>query len=303
MNMVISPKSAFTNEIAEALMNICIIVRDKIEAVNEEENSKVVNAEEVAEEKKDNIVEINVKPDDVINMEDRKICPVQVIPAKEEPVVIDVTGKKEKVNMSDEGVAHISSHLMAMGANLKDARRVSTGLIEADIVQNDGNIITITIDDDNRIYGLPYHIFFIGKISSDFPYEYQSMPIMLTEETINGIINHNYNFEKRYYVPEKYLILNRLIDLTSLKENNKNKRKKMLEKLAKVFTAFNDDIVRAANGDEYRFTVVKYKSYKDFTIVSSKKNRISNIGNRNLNATKEIWIKSNNNGNVDLFTK
>lgn len=231
---------------------------------------------------------------DVITMNDRRTCPVKVIPKKDK-ISININKKKEV----DKALNGFLIDLNSRGVLVNSAKRVSTGLVEIQLIQATGNIVTISVDIDNKIYNSGYIVFFIGKVKPLD--EYINRAIILTDNTLNAIIN-NIQIDPKYYVPEEMLYLNKKIDMTTLKENNKNKREKVLEKVSKTFETLNEDIIKAANGEPTRFAFAKYESPDKFSIVSSKRNLISNLDKKKLNTSKEIWINVNKK-NVTLNCK
>lgn len=223
--------------------------------------------------------------DDKITMSDRKSCPVKVVPMENKKVNVK-TGKD--TNKFDETLTQFINELDAKGIKFKGAKRVDTGLVEVKLIKADGNVAVISVDIDNKIYGIGYNIFFIGKIPALAEYD-NSKPIILNDDTINAIIN-NIPIEEKFYVPENFVIMNRLVDMTSLKETNMKKREKVLTKAAKALETLNDEIVKTANNEPFRFVFAKYESENKFSLVSSKRNLVSNLSKNKLNTEKEIWI-------------
>lgn len=225
------------------------------------------------------------KKQDKINMEERKICPVKVIPAKTDKIGIKVGGKS--TSNEDESLNRFIDQLNSLGVKFNTIERVSTGLVELTLINNAGMPLLISIDIDNRIYNIGTPIFFFGRINPID--EYTMLSFVFNKETLYFILN-GLEINPKYYVPEKLRVLNRFVDVTTLKERNKGRREKVLDKAAKAIEVLNTDIVRAANGEPFRFAFARYNSENEFAIVSSSKNRVSNLSNNKLDTNKNIWI-------------
>lgn len=265
--------------------NTKVIIPDaKLKEPEKIDNTAIIDVEPIKVEP----AVIKVKPSngDVINMAERKTCPVEVVANKSKESLVKVG--KEKKSEFDESLNLFMADLDNKGIKFSGAKRVASGLVEVKLIQNNGNIVIISVDIDNKIYGAGYVVFFIGKVPAFG--EYNSTPIVLNDQTINAVIN-NVQIDPKFYVPENLVILNRMVDITSLKETNKKKREKVLAKTAKALETLNDEIVQAAAGEPFRFSFAKYKSEDNFALVSSKRNVVSNLSDEKLITDKEIWIK------------
>lgn len=241
-----------------------------------------------------------VKTDDVITMTDRKTCPVEVVPTKSNKASINVKNDNTTKEV-DESLNGFIIDLNSRGVVLNSVKRTSTGLVEVQLLQATGNIVTISVDIDNKIYNMGYIVFFFGKVEPLAEYDNNNRPIIFNDNTLQAIIN-NTQIEYKYYVPENIVLLNKVVDMTTLKETNKKKREKMLIKTSKVIEKMYDDIVKAAANEPFRFAFAKYTSINKFSLVSSKRNLVSNLSKDKLKTSKEIWLNIDND-TINLSSK
>ena len=228
-------------------------------------------------------VQIDKKKDesDKITMADRKTNPVKVVPSKKSKVKV---GTKDKV---DENLDKFKNRLDSIGINYRNIKRKSTGLVELNLIQNNGNNVTISADIDNKIYGSGYMTFFIGKIPALA--EYTNKPIILNDTTLKCIVEDK-PIDPKYYVPEDLVRLNAVLNITTLKEGNKKKREKVLDTAFRAIESLSKEIIDISGPEAVRFAFAKYKGENEFSLVSSKRNLVSNLSNEKLNTDKEIWI-------------
>lgn len=241
-----------------------------------------------------------VKTDDSITMTDRKTCPVEVVPTKSNRASINVKNN-DTAKEVDESLNGFIIDLNSRGVTLNSVKRTSTGLVEVQLLQKTGNIVTISVDIDNKLYNMGYIVFFFGKVEPLTEYDNNNRPIIFNDNTLQAIIN-NAQIEYKYYVPENIVLLNRFVDMTTLKETNKKKREKVLIKTSKALELMNDDIVNAAANEPYRFAFARYTSVNKFSLVSSKRNLVSNLSKDKLKTSKEIWLNVDND-TINLSTK
>lgn len=245
-------------------------------------------------------VEVKTVKENKIAMSDRRTCPVKVKTTKSSNK-IHVGTKKIPNAKEDESLNHLINDLTNMSINFANVKRMPTRLVELDLIQFDGTPVKISVDVDNVLYGDDTRIFYIGRMNPMD--EYSKPAFIFTFEAINSIVNKRY-INKNLYVPEGFQILNRMVDFTTLRENDKTERDKVLQKTAKVIEKMNEEIIQNANGEPFRFAFAKYESDDKFTIVSSKRNRISNLAKNTLLTSKEIWIEVNGEDiNLTCITK
>ena len=220
-------------------------------------------------------------------MSNGKTCPIKIKATEKEDVHIDVTGKHHDA-VVDESLESLKTHLNEIGARYTSIKRVPTGLIEVVLIQVNGQPIPITVDTDDKLYGLGAYVFFIGKVSPLD--EYKKRAILLTKESIAYVIN-GMPIDPKYYVPDLAVKLSSLIDTTSIHEHNAETKQKVLDKALKSIASVQEEIQTSIGNEPYRFVFTKYKSENDFTLVSSKKNRVSNLSDDKLHTTREIRIE------------
>lgn len=272
----------------------------KIREEAETKRSSVINVDKsepicpvkVVPTKKNKTYKVQIDKDaddsDRITMKNRKANPVKVVPtSKKSRVNVAKTDKKSK---TDENLNKFIDRLKASNINFSSIKRMPTGLVEVVLNQPNGNNVTISVDIDNKIYNSGYMIFFIGKIAPLS--EYSNKPIILNDKTLNAVINSK-PIPVKYYVPEDLVKLNGVLNITTLKETNKDKKEKVLDKAFKAIEAMNEEIINVSAGHPVRFAFAKYKSEDEFSLVSSKRNLVSNLSKEKLNTDKEIWININ----------
>lgn len=238
-----------------------------------EENIKVIDEKKSSIPKEDNI-----------KMETKITCPVKIVPS--DKVKIDVT-KTLSDKKNDDTLNKFIEQINSMGVRYTNIKRVSSGLVEVNLNTNTGTNLLISVDIDSKIYNLGTIIFFIGKINPLD--EYNTPSFVLNKKTMYSIIN-GLNIDPKYYVPEKLRILNRVLDTKTLRETNKDKKEKVFEVAAKAIEKMNTEIVDNAAGESFRFAFARYKSENDFSIVSSNRNKVSNLSEEKLYTSKQIWL-------------
>ena len=240
-------------------------------------------------------------------MKDRKICPVKVTPTKGvsikvEPTNTNIEPEEMTQEMKDEQhrLHHLVSHLRNAGVQFSAPRRMSTGLYELEVIQLNGNPVTISVDNS----GILYHgeiKFWLGRmIPGD---EYMKAAILMTKTSLECVVRGQ-QIPARYFISEQMFNLNKVLDMRTLKVTNETDRIKVLEKAAKVIgdeDVYNY-IIKAANGEPFRFAFCRYQSVDEFSLVSSKRNTSSNLVDDKLHVSKEIWlnVKKNKEGKTDV---
>lgn len=257
-----------------------------------EEKVIPINKEEPVKEEKQEIKEVKeeVIVEDKIAMSDRKICPVKVIPKEKSKPMIKVATDNQIED--DVNINNLVTDLNRIGVQFCNVKRVPTGLVELDIVQANGNLVRISVDTDSYLYGDGHRIFFLGKVKPLDEYNVQAF--LFTPEPMLSIVN-GAPIPGNFYVPEGYKVLNRMLDSTTLMEKDPKKREAILSKAAKAIEQMNDEILKAAAGEPFRFAFAKCKSEEMFTLVSSARNRVSNLSKDKLFTNKEIWIEVKDN--------
>lgn len=234
----------------------------------------------------DNVEEVKVEEpnvslhplEDKITMPDRKACPVKVKA---------VSPVKRIGDSNDESLNKFKAELETANVTYDSIKRVDTGLVELVINQNNGNQVLITVDIDSKILGNGKSIFWFNKINPLD--EYKIKPFVFTMDVLHLIMNGE-PIPENFYVPEEYFIINKIVDLTSLKKTNPEKRDKVLTKLAKIFSNFNEDIVKGADGKPFRFIFTDCKSENKFDLKSDEKVRVSNLSSETLRTDRQILI-------------
>lgn len=275
--------------------------------------------------KEPQIQKLKAENDQKITMQDRKvsivvpvtkqekICPVKVLPSNIKINNQSNSNEKNiKKNISKEEehrLMHFVEHLRSLNVNFNSLiRNKNTGLYELNIVQNNGNNLRISAD----ITGLLYDDnikFFINPIANGtiVPIkpgdEYSLKVIYMTKESMEAIVNCK-QIPTRFFIPNTLFNLNRFLDLKTLKENNPKNREKVFELAAKVLS--DDDIIngimKATDGKKFRFAFCRYMNNNEFSIVSSKRNKLSGLSKEKLKTSKEVWINIKDK-NVELTTK
>lgn len=242
------------------------------------------------------------KEEQKITMQDRRECPVKVL-SKEEKVAI-----KKKDDHHKHGEQHeLEHHLQHFVQHLRDANieftapvRVPTGLYELCVINKNNQQVLISADIDGILYDNAIK-FFIGRVLPGE--EYSKKCFLLTKSSAEALKSGSLLPEK-CSIPENLFILNRVVDLQTLKEKDEKKREATFKTVANIISDsdFYNGILKAANGEPYRFAFSRYTSPTDFSIVSSSRNLSSNLTNDHLNVSKEIWINVKDE-NVSLTTK
>lgn len=279
----------------------------KVEDKKPTDNSKVEKVSTEEKSKVDIKVEPKVKTENSseseqkVTVQARKECPVRVL-SKEEKAA-----QQQHVHQHDDHehhhnhgekeeqyhrLMHFVNHLREAGIEFTEPMRTPTGLYELLIKQDNGQQVLISADVDGLLYCDEIK-FFLGRVLPGE--EYNKAPIMLTNESVQCLKN-NVQIPAKFYVPENLFILNKVLDLQTLKEKNPKKREKVFENAAKAISDpdIYSGILKAANGEPYRFAFCRYTNPNEFSIVSSKKNLSSNLTNDHLHVSKEIWINYKN---------
>ena len=260
---------------------------EKVVKPSVEEKVIPINKEPIKEEvKKEEVI-----AEDKIAMSDRKICPVKVIPKEKSKPMINVTANENQIE-DDVNINNLVTDLNRIGVQFCNVKRVPTGLVELDIVQANGNLVRISVDTDSYLYGNGHRVFFLGKVKPIDEYNVQAF--LFAPEPMFSIVN-GAPIPGNFYVPEGDKVLNRMLDSTTLIEKDPKKRQAILSKAAKAIEQMNDEILKAAAGEPFRFAFAKCKSEEMFTLVSSARNRVSNLSKDKLFTNKEIWIEVKDN--------
>ena len=211
--------------------------------------------------------------------------------------------KESKIDKEeDHRLHHLIHHLNDAEIQFSQPQKMATGLYEFTIVQNNGNILPISVDNDGILYSDEIK-FFIGHMNPGDEYEPTRPCIYMTKESLNALKN-NQPIPDKYILPQEMFILNKLVDLSTLKEKDLKKRYETFKNVSKIITdqdVFNG-IIKNANGEPYRFAFCRYNSPNEFSIVSSKRNFLSNLSDEKLRTEKEMWINYKD-GKVDLKCK
>lgn len=236
-----------------------------------------------------------------ITLQNRMECPVHVMTREEK----DAKKKSKKVELSDDDthrLEHLVHHLYENKMVFSEPRKMPTGLYETSITQINGNVIPISIDNDGLLYSDEIK-FFIGHMSPGDEYEPTRPCFYMTRESLEAL-KQGQIIPEKYMVPQELFILNKLVDLASLKEKDPQKRSETFRNVSRIFTdkeTFNA-ILKNANGESYRFAFCRYKSPDEFSLTSSGRNLLSNLSDEKQKVTKEQWINFKNN-KVDLKVK
>ena len=292
-------------EIVEAeIVEAEIVEESKTEEKKEEVKTKEKKekVEEKVEKVEAEIVEeptamfkpVEPQTDDVIPMGTRKVCPVQIVPTKKKASYKVQVGKTPKEEVKpveekfDESLESFKTKLIEKSINTASVKRMPTGLLEVVLINNLNQPVLITVDNDDTLFGLGTDVFFIGKINPLD--EYTRQAILLTDESINAVIN-NVQIDPKFYVPGNLVTMISMIDTTSIHEHNVKKKKEVLEKAFKAILEMQPEIKKSLNsGEAFRFTFNKYKSIDDFSMISGNKSRVSNLHEQKLIASRTIRI-------------
>ena len=249
---------------------------------------------------KEDIKQEENKSSEKITLENRMECPVHVMTNEEK-----AKKKSEKIELSKDDehrLEHLVHHLNNNEIVFTQPQKMKNGLYETNVTQINGNVIPISIDNDGRIYSDEIK-FFIGHMNAGDEYEPNHPCFYATKESLNALKNGQMIPEK-YMVPQEMFILNKLVDLTTLKEKDPQKRAETFKNVSKIMTdkeTFNA-IIKNANGEPYRFAFCRYTSPSEFSLTSSKRNRLSNLSDEKQKVTKEMWINFKDK-KVDLKVK
>lgn len=279
-----------TKESKEALTSKKLDSRDekaKIETKSEEPTAILKPVETVEEE-------------DKIAMSNSKTCPVKIIPTKKNVVQRINVGKSVVEENVDESLEQFKAHLKEKSFNFTGLRRAHTGLVELNLTCTNNQLVPISVDIDDKLFHLGVYTFFIGKIKPLD--EYNKPAVLFTDNAITAIINGQ-PIDSKYYVPKELVTLVSMIDGTSLHEHNLDKKKKALDKAFKAILEFQEEIKSMAPNQPYRFAFTEYKDPNNFSIISSNKNRVSNLSNDKLLTSKtlKIDVKAGKNLNITVI--
>ena len=278
----------------------------KVEAKAETKDSKE-NSSSKQETKKEIKVEVKKEEDkkskvDVITLANRSTCPVKVLTMEEKEALKKKESKADAKNKDEEHrLQHLIHHLNDSGIQFSKPVKMNTGLYEFNIIQTNGNIVPISVDNDGLLYSEEIK-FYIGHMNPGDEYDNKQC-FYMTKESLEALKNAQ-QIPERFIVPEETFILNKLVDLRTLKEKDQKKRAEVFKRVAKIMSDKDlyNGILKAANGEPFRFAFSRYTSENEFSIVSSKRNHLSNLSDEKLNVSKEIWINFKDN-KVDLKTK
>ena len=242
------------------------------------------------------------KEEQKITVQARKSCPIKIL-SKEEKEKVKATKREEKLDiLNDEGFHHLShfiEYLRNTGIQYSKPVKMDTGLYEI-VIYSNGRQLPISVDVDGLLYCDEIK-FFIGQVRPGE--EYVKHPIMLTKEVLECLRN-NTQIPAKYYINDSLFNLNKVLDLQTLKEKDPKKREATFEHAAKAISDKDiyNAIVKAANGEPFRFAFCRYSSPEEFSIVSSKRNLSSNLAKDKLAVSKELWINYKDK-KVDFSTK
>ena len=270
--------------------------KDEKEEVKETEKVEEPVKEEVSEEEKKSYPQENettdgkepsasLKPaEDTITMENRKVCPVKIVPTSTKSKV-DVKSAG-KTTTEDEGINAFKVFLEKEGIRYSNIKRVNTGLVE--LILPNSTILSVDIND--RLYGVGRPVAFIGKLKPLDEYKPNRKGFILNKETVEAIKKGQIPAEEYLITEEKELIYSEL-DINSLTESDFAKRVKVINKAHDSIKLHEQGIQEAAAGTPVRFTFSEYKSIDDFKLISSSISKISALCNDNLRTDKTIVIQ------------
>lgn len=281
------------------------VKEEKKEETTTEEAMYPQEDEEIHEEEKTEEPNAELKkpetPEDAIFMGARKECPVKIVPTKSEKAKVNVTSTskssdKSKVDVTkkskteevvlekDKGIEEFKQFLEKEEIPYSNLKRVNTGLIELTLENN----MVLSVDINDRLYGIGKPVFFIGKVQP--LEEINRKGVILCKESVNAVIA-NKAPKAKLYVPDEISKVYTELDINTLKEADHKTKLKVIAKAHKAITELNDDIKKQAAGTPVRFAFAKYKSIDDFCLVSSSRNSISALCNEKLRTDKTIWIE------------
>ena len=262
------------------------IKQEEKKSSSSEKDIKKSSKKEKPEEKKEDKKSSESKN---ITLENRMECPVHVATNEE------ATAKKKskKVELSDDDthrLEHLVHHLYENKVVFTQPQKMSTGLYETHITQTNGNVVPVSIDNDGRLYSNEIK-FFIGHMNPGDEYESYRPCFYMTRESLEAL-KQGQIIPEKYMIPQELFILNKLVDLTSLKEKNPQKRMNTFKNVSKIFTDKEtfDAILKNANGGPYRFAFCQYSSPDEFSLTASSRNRLSNLSTEKQRVSREQWI-------------
>lgn len=298
-------------KVKESQENVTVKKETKIKKDNTSiKDVKSKPAENINVKPVDKKVNINIKSvnetEQKITARNRKVCPVKVVPTDKKTVAIKVNNKdtkKEKVKKDkdeEHRLHHFIEHLNNLNIQYTDIKRSDTGLYELNIVLANGQPFKISADINGLLYSDDIK-FFIGHINPGD--EYVNPAIMMTKESLYAVLNGK-KIPDKYIISESLFTLNKVLDMQTLKEKDRKKREKIFEKTARAISdpEIYNAILKASNGEAFRFAFCRYMNENEFSIVSSRRNLSSNLSNDKLIVSKEIWINIKDD-NVQLKTK
>lgn len=229
--------------------------------------------------------------DEKITMQDRKINPIRIIPKEEkESFRIKVKTSEDNALYDDPEMAHRVEHLKhALDSNnirYNNIRKMPTGLLEVDVIRNDNSLQTISVDlgilYDNMIK------FYYGRIEPNM--EYNVPAIYFTKESLYALANGQ-PIDSRYCVPAKLIALNKVFNVSSLKEFDDKKRDKVLEDIYKELSLDSEtyaEVYKYTNGI-FRFEMTEYVNENTFTITTSNNVLASNLNPNSKLKTNRVY--------------
>ena len=270
----------------------------------ESKDENIIDAEIVDEEVKEDKVDLNDFniEDGKVTMQNRTVKPVIKIKTTKEPKVKIKVGKHNHEHhdhkVDDEEhhqlmhtIEHLNNYLPGASIN---PYKTETGLLEVVVTNPLHQQIVLSVDFKGLLYNDNLK-FFIGHINPGD--EYKAQCFMMTPKALQAI-NEGKPVPANCLIPESVFVLNKILDVSSLREKDFKKRSKILEKAAKALSnqKISDAIIRAANGEPFRFAFARCKNENTFSLVSSKRNKLSNLNpNSNIKTDKEIWVDVKNN--------
>lgn len=284
------------NSIFNCLHEFLANRENKINTNNQVKNSKVKQEvvdskkEETVEEIKDTVKKESKVKVDNITLINRSTCPVHVMTNEEKKAM-----KKEKKNSvknkeEEHRLQHLVKHLTDNNIQFTQPVKMPTGLYELNVLQTTGNQLPITVDINGVLYSDEIK-FFIGHMNPGDEYDNKRPCIFMTKTSLEALKNAQ-QIPERYIVPFNLFQLNKFVDLQTLREKDKKKREVVFSTIARILSGegLYEDIIKAANGEPVRFAFCRYISENEFSIVSSKRNLLSNLDTEKLKVSKEIWI-------------
>lgn len=262
---------------------------EEVKTESGESKKEEVKIEVKVEPKKEE-VKIEVEPEQKITMESRKTCPVKVKSTKsniKKPVNI-----KAKVKEKTEE-EHRLEHFMNILNNAKVAYtkpiKQPNSLYLMKLLKKDRQQVEISVDIDGLLYSKDIKFFF-GRINPGDEYDPRIRPLFMTNEVLDSIV-HDKIIDEKFFVPNNFILLNRIVDISSLPEVDSKKREIVLNRVNKMVTDTEnyDTIAKSTNG-VFRFVFEDYKDPDNFVLSSSNKNLASVLDKNSYLRSKEYKI-------------